>query len=318
MRMPEQQSYVEPEDRGTRVSDLVLRYGVILGRRFSQGQKRRFLAAAAQQFELSGYKASLQEDKRTIGVAGSKRFHNLYAGDLSRAKAVFVTYYDTPVKSFGKRDVRAFDANFRSQDVWASMALLGVLVLVAMAIVGLLIWPMIAAEGALSIWGLLFLAVCVAVLALVTSRREGLAERDNMVRNSSSLAVLFDLAHEAQAAGLGEKIAFALVDEGCRSEHGLEMLRNRLGRRGPKRIYVDSLGSDGDLVCLTNLRTPASWEGGVEVCPLSASDRKRLGDYLVCAGRGDGADLIVDRKSEVSAERVMSRSDALLELARFV
>ncbi|MDO4428814.1 MAG: hypothetical protein Q4B91_04865 [Atopobiaceae bacterium] len=315
MRMPEQKSYVEPEDRATRVSDLVLRYGVILGRRFSRGQKRRFLAAAAQQFELCGFKASLEEDRCVVRLAGSKRFHNLYAGDLSRARAVFVTYYDTPVKAFGRRPVRAFDTNFRPTDAWVSMAGLAASVLLAVAFLALLVWPRIAVEGAFSVWGLLFLAVCVAVLALVTTCREGVAERENLVRNSSSLAVLFDLAREAQAAGLADRVAFALVDEGCRSERGLEMLRSRLGRRGPKRVYVDSLGSDGRLVCLTNLRTPASWKGGVDVRALSAPDRKRFGDYLVCAASDADEELTVNRASEVSVERVMARSDALLELA---
>lgn len=322
MEAPRQKPYAEPEDRATRASDLVLRYGVILGKRLRRAQKRRFLMAAARQFELCGFVSSLEEDRHVVRMAGSKRFHNLYAGDLAKAKVLFVTYYDTPTKSFSAEAPKAFQTNYRPRDAWASALVMLALALGALALAWVLAWPGIEASGMLSPWGLLLVALCVVVLALVTTCREGLAERDNVVRNSSSLAVLFDLAHRASEAGLSDGVAFALVDEGCRSERGLEMLRARLGRRGSKgsakRVYVDSLGSDGRLVCLTNLRVPASWEKEADVRRLPSALRQKLGDYLVCAGEPSGEDVIVNRASEVSAERVMERSDALLDLVRFI
>lgn len=316
MDAPKQQQYVEPEDRATRVSDLVLRYGVILGKRFTRGQKRRFLAAAAQQFELYGYKSSLEEDKRPVKAAGTKRFFNLYAGDLSRAKYLFVTYYDTPVKRFGKGPVKAFDSNYNAGDVQASLViLLAVIVAVALAIWQVLL-PGLGASGLLSLYGLAFVVLVVAVLALVTSAREGFAERDNLVRNSSSLTVLFDLAREARDAGLGDQVAFALVDEGCRSQHGLAMLEGRVGRRGPKRVFVDCLGNDGPLTCFTGLATPPAWEGVVEVARLSAERRKKYGDYLVCGGTAEGEDVLIDASSDTGGEKVMDRTAKLMELVR--
>lgn len=319
--MPEQQTYVEPADRPTRVSDLVLRYGVILGKRFTQGQKRRFLAAAAQQFELSGFGPALEEDKHAVKTAGAKRFFNLYAGDLRHADVVFVTYYDTPAKSLvPKTPIRPFRTNFQVRNMWASMALLAAIVFAAAVLIWCYLWPQVAGAGMFSLWGLLLLVCCVVVLAVVTNCREGFAEKDNVVRNSSSLAVLFDLAHEIADAGLSNKVAFALLDEGCRSERGLQMLDVRLGKRSPKRVYLDSLGSDGEVVCLTNSRIPGSWSGKVLVARLDTALRKKYGDYLVCAGRvgDDGTDVFVDTAGEVTTEKVMDRTSLLFDLIRVV
>ncbi len=317
MRMPEQQPYAEPEDRETCVSDLVLRYGVILGKRFTRGQKRRFLAAAAQQFQLCGFGVALEEDKHSVKAAGAKKFLNLYAGDIQKADVVYVTYYDTPAASFPSRSARAFEAGFRAQDLWVSMAGLAAIVAAVAALIWNFVWPRLAASGVLSLWGALFVACCVGTLAVVTNCREGFAKRDNMVRNSSSLSVLFELAHEARSTGLDRKVAFALVDEGCRSERGIEMLRERLGRRRPRLVYVDSLGSDGEVVCLTNSRCPEAWEGSVRIEHLDAPRRKKFGDYLVCAGHvGDGGEVLIDASSEVTAQRIFDRADALLCLAK--
>lgn len=310
------QMYVEPEDRTVRVSDLLLRYGVILGKRFSRRQKRRFLAAAAKQFELYGYECTLEKDDHLVKTAGSKSYLNLYSGDLHRAKYLFVTYYDTPTKRFSKDSVKAFSANFRTQDVQISIIILLAAVAAAAFTIGRFIWPRLAAAGALSFWGLLFFAVCAAVLALVTRAREGFSERDNMVRNSSSLVILFDLARQARDKGLADEAAFALVDEGCRSEQGLKMLSKHLGKHGPKRVYLDSFGSDGKLFCLTSLGTPISWEGVVDIRRLSAEKRRKYGDYLMCAGTLSEEDISIDSSSEVGVERVVDRTTKLLELVR--
>lgn len=317
--MPEQQSYVEPEDRETRVSDLVLRYGVILGKRFTQGQKRRFLAAAAQQFQLCGFGAALEEDKHAVKAAGAKKFFNLYAGDIQKADVLYVTYYDTPAASVSKRKAVAFDAGYRAQDLWASMAALIAIAAVAATLIWRFVWQQLDAAGPLSFWGVLFVACCVGVLAFVTNYREGFAARNNMVRNSSSLAIFFELAREAHEVGLDRKVAFALVDEGCRSERGLEMLRERLGKHRPRIVYVDSLGSDGEVVCLTNSRCPESWAGGVRVEKLGSDLRKKFGDYLLCAGEPtEGGEVLIEDASEVTTQRVLDRAKVLLSFAREV
>lgn len=317
MGIPERQAYVEPEDRDTRVGDLILRYGVILGRRCTRGQKKRFLAAAARQFELCGYGPSLDEDSHVVRGAGSKRFVNLYAGDVDHADVLFITYYDTPGLTLPDRGSKAFQTGFRPQDVLVSSLLLGVTALAGALLIYRFALPLVFSAGILSLGGLLFVALCVPLLAFVTGFREGLPRWNNRVRNSSSLAVLFDLARQVRDEASGKKVAFAFVDEGCRSGRGLEMLRRRLGRRRPRRIYVDSLGSDGDPICLTNLRCPPEWGNRVAVRRLGTEKRKQYGDYLVCAGKEDGTgEIVIDTSSEVGTQRVIDRSSLLMALAQ--
>lgn len=267
------------------LSDLILRYGVILGRRFTRSQKRRFLLAAAHQFELCGLDVSLEESKRPVRTAGSKRYFNLYAGNPRKADWLFVTCYDTPAKRFRPGRPRAFETGYGTADALASLAALAALVVAAAVFLWRVVVPAMGDSGVLSLWGALFLLVCVVVLAVVTRCREGFAERDNLVRNSSSLVVLFDLASELCAAGVPKgRVAFALVDEGCRSQRGLDMLAQRLGGRHPRQVYVDCLGGGGDAFCLTRTKVSDALRARAHVRPLSTELRARYGDYLLCAG----------------------------------
>ena len=67
-----------------------------------------------------------------------------------------------------------------------------------------------------------------------------------MVRNSSSLIALFALACDLSEQEK-QHVAFAMIDEGTRSEYGLRMLQEYIGKKRIQRVYLDSIGNVGKL-----------------------------------------------------------------------
>lgn len=90
------------------LNDWILRYGIILGKRFTKKQKQNFLRSAQKEFAEMGYDVDVTRSGLKIAMGTKQEYLNLYAGDFEKAKVVIVTYYDTPAKSFGCYEYEAF------------------------------------------------------------------------------------------------------------------------------------------------------------------------------------------------------------------
>lgn len=94
------------------VKDVILRYGVLLGKRNTERQKTDFLRAAQKQLEQAGFPVDITCVSASLMRRESVNMYNLYAGDFKKADVVFITYYDTPLWQFFPKEQKAFDANW--------------------------------------------------------------------------------------------------------------------------------------------------------------------------------------------------------------
>lgn len=76
-------------------NELVLHYGVLAGRRYTEEDKLTFLSKIKKEFSKLGYQTQiLKKDlKRFSGL-------NLYIGDVVKANNLVIAHYDTPYNSF--------------------------------------------------------------------------------------------------------------------------------------------------------------------------------------------------------------------------
>ena len=295
------------------IQDLILRYGVILKKRNTEKQKTAFLRAAQKQLEEAGFTVDITCVAASIMKREAMHTYNLYAGDFNHAGIVFVTYYDTPLLQLLPREQKAFASNWSQGNflLHTLLFLLCILVMVFLLYSGIL--PNLQRYDFMSIWGAVLVLVCLSGFYIVRQMRGGMAAGNTMVRNSSSLITLFALASELSKQEK-EHVAFALIDEGTRSEYGLKMLDAYLNGRSIKRVYLDAVGNTGRLQCFSrdeiSISADMEWH----------EKRKAMdpyGDILLTRGDFQNSEVILrDDKNDQAIEHIMSTADALHELIR--
>lgn len=303
------------------LKDLILRYGVLLGKRNTEKQKTIFLRAAQKQLEQEGFPVDITCVSASIMKRETMNMYNLYAGDFKQAEVVFITYYDTPLQQLLPKDQKAFDANwsrgnFLLHTLLFLLCMIGIAVLLYSVVI-----PELQQYGFMSIWGVVLVLVCLCGFYGIQQMRGGIAAKNNMVRNSSSLIALFALAGELSAQ---EKphAAFALIDEGTRSEYGLKMLQEYIGKRKIRRVYLDSIGNTGMLQCFcdrsvkeafaTSQPKNIEWHDRLQ-------DKEAYGDILLSAGcYFDGSVILKADKKAAGEQQISSTMHMLKKLIAFI
>lgn len=292
------------------LQDLILRYGVLLGKRSSEKQKLRFLRAAKKQLEESGFAVDITKACIPVGKQEQRSFYNLYAGDLQQAKIVLTTYYDTGCISWHREKPKAFASGYTQKDALFQLfvKLLLLLVLAALLYVG--IYPFMRQQGIVSLWGLLFMILVFGFFYLMKRYREGIPKRKNMIRNSSSLIALFTYLKELPEDKRA-RIAVALVDEGTRSAYGLKLLQEYLGQRSIIRLYMDSIANPGAIHCFSE-RKELRKAKSITLHPLREKQRS-YGDILMSAGECENGEIVVQEKEELREDQLKKAIQALQE-----
>ena len=80
--------------------DWFLSYGILLGKRFTEKQKLKFITRAKKELENMGYQTEVSQTTLSGRGFGKKTYYNLYAGDTIHSDILIYTYYDTPMKRF--------------------------------------------------------------------------------------------------------------------------------------------------------------------------------------------------------------------------
>ena len=239
------------------VKDWFLSYGVILDKRFTANQKLKFIKRTKAELENMGYKTEVSETKVTNRGFGSKTYNNLYAGDIVNSDIVIYTYYDTPTKSFFNNNKFAFNSNYDKKDTIVGLFLGIFIIFVSCLILTNIIQPNIRLSGIFSFWGISFIALCVIAFSLINKYKYGIAEKNNIVRNSSSIIAIMTLAKNLEEE-YKNRVCFAFIDEGTSSEIGLKILDKYLPKRKKIKIYLDSVGADGNINILSNIKYKSS------------------------------------------------------------
>lgn len=263
------------------IKDYIFSYGVVCGTRRSDTQKKRFLRMAKKQFTYNGFQVQVTKSKISFFKIESKNIYNMYIGDVKKAKYIFITYYDTPRKAILPSYQEAFHPCLSKANIYIDMSIAVLFLISMLSLAYTALIPNLNTYGVVSMWGILCLCIILFSFYLMKHLRGGIANRNNMVRNSSSIITL--VAFASQLCDKQKKeIAFVFLDEGTNSEYGLHMLDAYIREQRSTRIYLDSIGNEGDIHCFTNLNCSFTHHD-VVMHPLHHDDEK-YGDILLTAG----------------------------------
>ena len=109
--------------------------------------------------------------------------------------------------------------------------------------------------------------------------RSGLAQKGNKIYNTSGVLTSLMIAQQLSEKDKN-KVAFAFVDDGCQTQLGARLLKESLNGSSCIRVYLDSIGNKGDMVCMGHVHPDLLPE--VHERP---SDLEHLGDLLVTCGQ---------------------------------
>lgn len=205
-----------------------VRYTRIFNKRYSKKQKSLFLDAVVADIKAMRQDVKLHTYTQEKGPKGSGR--NVYVGKIKQAKTIICTYYDTPLIYSG--EYHLFDKELQKKQTVMVQILLSVFYLL-IGIVLATVFSFFKTPTAVSVisYGIYLLGLLVIT--------KGIPESHTEVRNTSSVLLIL------QSILLLKKqnVAFALLDNGCGNNDGLEKLL-ALKKEDAKVYYLDSIGAD--------------------------------------------------------------------------
>jgi hypothetical protein len=294
------------EKDSKRDQDWLLRYGILLDKRFTEKQRVNFLRSAQIEFDQMNF-ATETTSSELSAIGAKRKFYNLYAGNLRNPKVLLMTYYDTPAKTFGLYKETAFQNYLSRFSMFVNLLPSLAMLLVFGFVIFFWLMPR-TGTGAATVWWLPTIALAVMGLFLITRYRSGIPRRSNMVRNTSSILAMLTLAEKFDRS---DEIAFAFVDGGIDSVYGLQMAQKYFKGKSKKVINLDSIGNEGDSFCFTNLSLGASTN--VKVLPLPESWGEK-GDMLLTAGQFEKNKVLIRKNNHLDKEKIHQLVDYLESL----
>lgn len=252
--------------------DWVLRYGHLLKKRYTKGQKQRFLKSFLTDLTAIRQDVALRKDK------ADKDAMHVVVGDLKKAKTVIATYYDTP--AVFKGDYYFFDVDKQKNSTTIPIIVNSVIMLA----VGILLTiffsvPLFETQG-LS-WKTILMFLFYFVYFLLFGRvTRGWPSKNTLIRNNSSLLFLLDYIQEHPDS----RFAFVFYDNGVQGTHSIQKVVNKLDLEKQKLILLDSVGAEGELYRITPNRQKDPAPG---IRNLQYSELAKNGQMFLAAAGGD-------------------------------
>ena len=226
------------------MEDLLVKYGIALGRRYSQKQKKKFLIAIGQEFTDLGYPIKYANDNKK----GSNHSIDLFIGHLGEADTILCTHHDTGshilwpnyryYPLYGQKTLKNF-RNVTLIPVIVSTFVMAVLIYLAMYLLPL--------EGNAK---MIFLAVSVFLGLLgISYLSTGFGNKYNLNKNTASILSLLEVARQLPEKDR-QKIAFVLLDHGTGDNMGAQMIKQALPTTMDKRlfVYLDCIGRGDHII----------------------------------------------------------------------
>lgn len=129
------------------LKDLVLRYCVIFGKRFSAKQKIAFLRVISKELIQLGYMVEAKLAKLKLATRRYENYYNAYIGDLNKAELIICTYYDTGVNNFNFQKKYAFSPQFSKLSYFISIAPIIILFIASLILNYFVFIPDIRTQG---------------------------------------------------------------------------------------------------------------------------------------------------------------------------
>lgn len=220
------------------IREIVMKYIVLMPRRFYKNEKLRYLHSIKEDAEKVGLRVSLQKDKKKFSSSV-----NLIVGDLERASVVFVTHYDTPAKDFIKTNSHPFKQGL---EPFIKMLNEGIPLLIGSTISFLGFYMINSNVKSLPLSLGLYLAISLFLVAGTVRFSKGFPEKYNLQCNSAAIAIVVSLFDKISSSD----VAFAFTDNEKVNHHGDLMLKPKISNK--QIIHMSYLGA-GEVLLLTSL-----------------------------------------------------------------
>lgn len=230
------------------LKDLIFRYCILLGRRFSYKEKITFLRIISKELIQLGYNVDAKIAKLKLARKKYENYYNAYIGDLDKADVVICTYYDTGINYFNLSKIFAFNQKFNRSRYFLGLIPIFILFIISITLNYFIFIPNIHETSFISISGFLLIISTLLLFYLILKFKNGIPNKKNFVCNTSSILVILNIINKMEKP-LKKKIAFVLYDGGCSNQYGIKMLENYSEKIKKKKfIFLDSLGNSDSLL----------------------------------------------------------------------
>lgn len=310
------------------MEDFLVKYGLVLGRRYTQKQKRKFLVAIGQEFTQLDYQIKYANDEKK----GTNHTTDLFVGNLAEAETIICTHYDTGshiiwphyryYPLYGEKSMKNY-RNVTLIPAIVSTILVAVFIYLAMYFVPL-------TGNAKTI----FLAISVFLGLLgISYLSTGFGNKYNLNKNTASIIAMIKIA-EALNEEDRKKIAFVLLDHGTSDNSGAQMIRQALPTTMDKRlfVYLDCIGRGDNLVVgyKANLAKNAkqlqdNYKGKMNITTLECDAKRSTftpthffarAITIACGNFDDNNELFVDRIN--SGKDNFVKSENIINVVRMI
>ncbi len=230
------------------LKDLIFRYCVLFGKRFSYREKISFLRVISKELIQLDYYVDAKIAKLQLAKKKYENYYNAYIGDLDNAEVIVCTYYDTGVNYFNLTKIFAFEQHFNKLRYFLGIIPIFILLAIAITLNLFIFLPNIEVSGIYSIPGVLAAIVTLSAFYIILKFKKGISNKKNFVCNTSSILVMLNTINKMDKYQK-KKVAFVLFDGGCSNQYGIRMIENYSNKLESKQfIFLDSLGNSESLL----------------------------------------------------------------------
>lgn len=221
--------------------DLLFHFGITLGKRHTEKQKKLFLNEMEEMLNENGKKYEIIDIKESL-----YKSRHLIVGDINKAKTIFCAYYDTPNVSL--LDSPYFPLIIKDNIKQERINLI-FNTLLFLVVNSLLVLIFILTMNLTFGIRVIILIIELIVFILNIKLFEGIQNTVNHNRNSASIVLMIHLIKKNV-----KNCAYVFVDNASTSLVGFEQLKDYLNKSQSMKIILDSL-AHGESVYLASQNT---------------------------------------------------------------
>lgn len=265
--------------------DWRIRYDHVHRKRYTKGQKQRFLRSFTHDLMLIRKDISLRKDKQ------DKNSFHIVVGDLKKAKTVIATYYDTPAIYSG--DYFFFDYDRQKNAITIPIIINSIIMLLA----GILLTYFFSIplfEGYGFSWRIMLMFLVYFVFFLIFGRvTQGWPSRHTIIRNNSSVLFLLDYIN----AHPESDFAYVFYDNGVQGNNSIQKVANKLDVTNQQLVLLDSVGAKGFMTQVVSNKLKNKLSKSQEV--LFSDLQSNIQIILVASNEENKAKKLYLRKSDL-------------------
>lgn len=215
------------------MKDIMIVISGFFKKRYNKKQKDNFVKYIKRQFENIGYEFSPVVSKNKIG----QKITNIIFGDISEARIVYVTAYDTPSKmlipNYEYYPFNRITEDKNNKNNGKIGLVLSVILLIAYF---LFIYPLFKLELKIALKIALILITTIFLL-LINVLMAGIANKYNFTRNTAAISLMYEIAKKDKSS------CYIFLDEFSTSNVGLKELSKQVSIKDKEVIFFDCVGS---------------------------------------------------------------------------